>query len=103
MTFIAYVGFLMCISHLALDEFCHLKQGTIFCSEAYTDPLSFNGNSIYIAEGMFWPVVNSLLKAFFLHFFSLAVFIFFLSKGSDVIPVAAVIEFSLVGTSLKSN
>jgi len=76
-----------------VEEFCHLKQGTIFCSEAYTNPFSFNGNNICIAEGMVWPMVNNLLKAFFLLFFFLLVFIFFLSKGSDVVPVAAV-QFS---------
>lgn len=58
---------------------------------------------MHIAEGMAWPMVNSLLKTFFPTFFFLAIFIFFLSKGSDVIPVAEVIELNLVGTSLKFN
>lgn len=47
---------------------------------------------IYTAEGMAWPMVNILL-IFFSCIFFLVVFIFFLSKGSDVIPVAAIIDF----------
>lgn len=74
---------------MAMEEFCHLKQGTISCSEACTDPLAGNNTHNWghgLAHGQHSPI-------FFSCIFFLVVFIFFLSKGSDVIPAAAIIDF----------